>query len=122
MLIVDDIAANRAVLRDMLSELNFEVTEAANGQEALRAARLQRPDIILMDIFMPEMDGLEVIRHLRRTPQFSTIPIIAVSASASNSDAATCVAAGANAFVAKPVVEAELLAEIGSLLRLQWTA
>lgn len=121
-LVVDDIEANRAVLRDMLGELHFEVIEAANGEEALRAAQLRRPDIILMDVYMPEMDGLEVIRRLRGIPGLSAVPVIAVSASASQSDAATCLAAGANGFLAKPLVESDLLGEIGSLLRLQWIA
>jgi signal transduction histidine kinase/ligand-binding sensor domain-containing protein/CheY-like chemotaxis protein len=121
-LVVDDIDANRAVLRDMLEELNFQVIEAGNGKEAMSAAGLERPDLILMDVYMPEMDGLELIRRLRRSPELSGIPIIAVSASASQSDAATCLAAGANAFLAKPVVEAQLLEKMGSLLRLQWIA
>ena len=85
-LVVDDIAENRAVLRDLLGELNFEIAEAANGSEALASIESQRFDLVLMDVFMPEMDGLEVIRRLRRRSDLADLPIIAVSASVSNSD------------------------------------
>jgi CheY-like chemotaxis protein len=121
-LIVDDVHANRAVLRDMLSELNFQVIEAANASEAMTASELQHPDIILTDVYMPDMDGLELIRHLRGIARLAGIPIIAVSASASQDDAATCLAAGANAFLPKPVVEEALLEQMGALLQLQWIA
>jgi len=119
-LVVDDIAANRAVLRDMLEAVDFQVSEAANGKEALASAESQQLDLILMDVYMPEMDGLEAIRRLRSEPRLSRSPIIAVSASASKSDAATCLAAGANAFLPKPLVERDLLDAIGNLLQLEW--
>jgi CheY-like chemotaxis protein len=88
----------------------------------MSASELERPDIILTDVYMSEIDGLELIRRLRRMPRLAGIPIIAVSASASHSDAATCLAAGANAFLPKPVVEQDLVEQIGNLLRLQWIA
>jgi CheY-like chemotaxis protein len=119
-LIVDDIAENRAVLRDMLGELNFDVAEAANANEALAAAESQRLDLILMDVYMPDMDGLEAIRRLRRNPRLAKLPIISVSASASKGDEATCLAAGANGFLPKPVNEHNLLSEIGTVLQLKW--
>ena len=119
-LVVDDIAENRALLRDLLGELNFDVLEVTDGKEALAAAESQRLDLVLMDVYMPEMDGLEVIRRLRGNPNLASLPIIVVSASASKSDEASCRAAGANGFQTKPVNEADLLREIGSLLRLEW--
>jgi signal transduction histidine kinase/ligand-binding sensor domain-containing protein/CheY-like chemotaxis protein len=119
-LVVDDIGENRAVLRDMLTGLNFDIDEAQNGKEALFAAVAQPPDLILMDVYMPEMDGLEVTRQLRAHPRLAGIPVIVVSASASKSDEAACRAAGANGFVAKPVNEPELLREMGALLQLEW--
>ena len=121
-LVVDDIHANRAVLRDMLAELGFQVIEAANANEAMSASERERPDIILTDVYMSEIDGLELIRRLRRIPRLAGMPIIAVSASASHTDAAACLAAGANAFLPKPVVEQDLVEKIGNLLRLQWIA
>jgi CheY-like chemotaxis protein len=121
LLVVDDIAENRAVLRDLLGELGFEIAEAVNGSDALEVAQSQRFDLVLMDVFMPEMDGLDAMRHLRRRPELADLPIIAVSASASNSDERSCLAAGASAFVPKPVDERMLLDQIQSLLRIEWT-
>jgi len=120
-LVVDDIAENRVVLRDMLEGFGFEVSEAANGQEALAGASLA-PDLILMDVYMPEMDGLEVIRRLRCDPKLAHLPIITVSASASQRDEATCLAAGANGFLPKPVNQRDLLNAMGALLHLTWLA
>ena len=119
-LVVDDIPENRAILSDMLGELNFQILQASDGKEALAAAQSQHLDLILMDVYMPEMDGLEVIRRLRQIPRLAKLPIIVVSASASRSDETACLAAGANAFVPKPVDESSLLREIGALLQLGW--
>jgi CheY-like chemotaxis protein len=119
-LVVDDIAENRAVMRDLLGELDVVVVEAANGREALASVESQRFDLLLMDTSMPEMDGLEVIRRLRRRPELADLPVIAVSASASGSDERSCLDAGANAFLPKPVDERVLLEQIGSLLRIEW--
>ena len=121
-LVVEDDRPLREAIVRALTAAGFQVIEAANAPEAMSASELQRPDIILTDIYMPDMDGLELIRRMRRIPRLAGIPIIAVSASASNSDAATCLAAGADAFLSKPVVEADLLEKIGNLLRLQWIA
>jgi signal transduction histidine kinase/CheY-like chemotaxis protein len=120
LLVVDDIAENRAVLHDLLTELNFEVVQAASGPEALALTQSQPFDLILMDVFMPQMDGLEVIRRLRGNAQLARLPIIAVSASASNNDERSCLDAGADAFVPKPVDERTLLDQIGELLQLEW--
>jgi len=119
-LVVDDIAENRAVLRDLLGELGFEIAEAVNGSEALEAVQTLRFDLVLMDVFMPGMDGLEVMRRLRRRPELTGLPIIAVSASASNNDERSCLAAGASAFVPKPVDERMLLDQIQNLLQIEW--
>ncbi len=119
-LIVDDVGENRAVLIDMLGPLGFATAEAVNGQEGLEQAKAVRPDLILMDIVMPTMDGLETMRRLRQLPDFKGIPIIAVSASASGGDVTSSMAAGANAFLPKPINLTELLAEMGVLLKLEW--
>jgi signal transduction histidine kinase/DNA-binding NarL/FixJ family response regulator len=119
-LVVDDVLANRAVLTEFLSTLGFEVAEADNGEEALKRASEFRPDLILMDGMMPVMDGLEATRRIRQTPGFEGLPIIGVSASASGSDAAAHLAAGANAFLTKPVAFGRLLAEIGTVMKIAW--
>ena len=120
-LIVDDVAENRAVLVDMLGPLGFQMAEAENGSEGLEKAQTLRPDLILMDIVMPEMGGLEATRRLRQLPAQKEVPIIAVSASTSGGDKESSLAAGVNAFQPKPIDFGILLAQIASLLKLNWT-
>ena len=119
-LVVDDVAENREVLIDMLGPLGFAMAEALNGREGLELAEAVRPDLILMDVVMPEMDGLEVIRLLRQLPDFKGIPVIAISASAYGDDEVNSLAAGADAFLPKPINLSRLLAQIGALLKLEW--
>ncbi len=120
-LVVDDIAENRAVTIDLLTPLGFVVSEAANGREGLDAARRLRPDLILMDIAMPQMDGMAATRLLRQTDYCREVPVIAVTASVSASDSEQCLAAGMNAFLSKPINADKLLELMARLLRLEWT-
>jgi signal transduction histidine kinase/DNA-binding NarL/FixJ family response regulator len=119
-LIVDDVAANRNMLADLLSSLGFETCEATDGSEALQQARMRHPDIILMDIMMPVMDGLEATRRLRRELSLSQVPIIAISASTTPAEREDSIVAGASVFMTKPVDQAELLRHMGALLGLNW--
>ena len=119
-LVVDDVAENRAMAVDMVSQLGFAVVEAVNGVDALDKARATRPDWILMDIVMPELDGLEATRRLRQLPGLGEVPIIVMSASASGSDEQKSLAAGANAFVPKPIDLDQFLTQIAALLKLSW--
>jgi len=119
--VADDVPGNRAMLVDMLATLGFEVREARDGVELVQEVSRSRPDAIVTDIAMPQMDGIAATRHIRELPGFSGVPIIAVSANASNTDASECIAAGANAFVAKPIVRDEMLAVLGRELRIEWT-
>ena len=119
-LVVDDGAENRAVLTDLLTPLGFEVAEAANGREGLDMAQRLRPHLIVMDIVMPEMDGLEAMRLLRQLPACKEVPIIAVSASVSASDSKKSLLAGGNAFLPKPIDADKLLDRIATLLQLEW--
>jgi signal transduction histidine kinase/DNA-binding NarL/FixJ family response regulator len=117
-LVVDDIAQNRAVAVDMLNQVGFEMSEAASGAEGLEKAQAVRPDLVLMDLVMPGMDGLEATRRLRALPALKAVPVIVLSASASISDQEKSLAAGANAFLAKPLDYGRLLAQIARLLHL----
>ena len=119
-LVVDDVAENRALLVQALSGLGFEVSEACNGVEALAQAQALQPDLLLLDLVMPDMGGLEVIRRLRRLPLFATTPIVAVSASATPDAEADTLAAGANAFLPKPVDLKNLMHLTAQLLKLAW--
>jgi CheY-like chemotaxis protein len=95
--------------------------EAASGQEALEKAQVMRPSIVLTDIVMREMDGLETMHRLRLLPDFTGVPIIAMSASPTGGDEKRSLSAGADAFVAKPIHLDTLLAKIAALLSLTWT-
>jgi CheY-like chemotaxis protein len=119
--VVDDVVANRAIAADLLIQLGFEVIEATDGRQALATAQTRRPDCILMDIVMPEMDGLEVTRRLRRLPDFKDVPIIAMSARLSGSDKQKSRVAGVNAFLPKPIDLEQLLTHIAAILNLEWT-
>jgi CheY-like chemotaxis protein len=92
------------------------VISAADGREALRCARLHRPDVILMDLDMPVMDGRTAIRHLRLDPRTSRIPIVVLTAHTSAEDVADAAAAGCRAFEAKPIVFRRLLDRIEEVL------
>ncbi|EEA01859.1 PAS/PAC sensor hybrid histidine kinase, partial [Burkholderia sp. H160] len=119
-LVVDDVAENRAVMVDMLGPLGFDMEEAADGSEALEKTASLHPALVLMDVVMPGMDGLEATRRLRQMPEFRDLPIVAVSASASGTDAAQSLAAGANAFLAKPIDFGRLLSHVAALLNVEW--
>jgi CheY-like chemotaxis protein len=119
-LVVDDVLGNRAMLADLLTPLGFQVEEAANGQQALERLSKDCPDLVLMDMVMPVMDGLEAIRRIRRMPHCTGMSIIAVSANASNADRSQCLAAGANAFLSKPIDRESLLDLIAVRLALEW--
>lgn len=120
-LIVDDMPANRDVLVETLARLGFGTIEAANGREGLEQAQAAVPDLILMDVRMPVMDGYESMRAIRQIDALRQIPIIAVSASATKEVQERCLAAGANAFLAKPVVHCDLMQMITRHLPLEWT-
>ncbi|MDW6003594.1 response regulator [Vibrio mangrovi] len=119
-LIVDDIPENRMLLVDLLEEIGFETLEANDGRAGVEQACAERPDLILMDIVMPVMDGLEATRNIRQRSELENIPVLIVSASASNNELAQGEAAGANGFVSKPIDRKLLLALIGKQLDLQW--
>ena len=120
LLVVDDVATNRALLRDLLGALGFRVVEADNGVSALRQAKIDPPDLVLMDLVMPDMGGIEATRRLRAEPGGAHTPVLIVSASSTPEEGQRAIAAGADAFLGKPIDEQALLAEIGARLKLQW--
>lgn len=120
LLVVDDKASNRHVLRDMLTPLGFQVSEAVNGQDALHKAPAYQPHGILMDLVMPVLDGFEATRRLRRTEAGKNTVIIAVSASVFEHDRYGSMAVGCDDFLAKPIHMQGLLACLKKHLRLEW--
>ena len=121
-LIVDDRPENRSLLMALLRPLGFEVSEATQGREALELACAVRPDLVLMDLIMPDMDGLEATRLLRSTPGLQDVAIIAVTARAFEQDRLASLAAGCNEVIPKPVNAERLLQAIAAQLGLAATA
>ncbi|WP_324157875.1 ATP-binding protein [Ideonella sp.] len=121
-LVADDVPVNRKMLCELLRQLGFEAHEAADGLQALDQVRLVAPDLVLMDVRMPGMDGLEATTELRRQAATARLPVIMVSANAAPEDQHRSLAAGADAFLAKPVDRARLLELLTEHLRLQWRA
>ena len=119
-LVVDDVADNRDILTALLTPLGFEITSVDGGTEALAAAEAVAPDIVLMDLVMPGMDGYEAIARLRRLPGVEGAAILAVSADVSQAARQGAVSAGADGFVPKPVFRTALLREMASVAGVEW--
>nr|WP_240905806.1 ATP-binding protein [Thiorhodococcus mannitoliphagus] len=120
LLIADDERANREVLRGLLEPLGFTVAEAEDGRTCLESVRRRPPDLILMDLRMPVMDGLEATRRLCREPGTRRIPVVAITAAAFDEDRARALAAGCDAHLGKPVMSEALFATLAQWLPLQW--
>ncbi|MFN8383623.1 MAG: ATP-binding protein [Anaerolineales bacterium] len=116
-LLAEDNAANMVVTYDFLEAHGFQVVSAVTGLEAIENTQAHKPDLILMDIQMPGINGLEAIRRIRAMPEFTSVPIIALTALAMAGDRERCIEAGANEYLAKPVVLKDLLKEIKALLK-----
>ena len=119
-LLADDKDTNRAVLRDLLSPLGFHIIEASNGKEAQEKAFAHHPALILMDIIMPVLGGIEVTRQLRSVSGFKDTVIIAISASVAEEKQQECLMAGCNAFLSKPFRVKQLFDQIQAHLPLEW--
>ena len=108
-LAVDDIPLNLLLIQKMLSRFNFKLRTAANGQQTLDMVAEQKPDLILLDLMMPGIDGFEVIRRLRANPETQDIQIVILSALNSNEDIVKGFNEGANEFITKPIIMEKLL-------------
>ncbi len=119
-LVVDDTVGNTALLVSLLEPLGFELYAAQNGQEALQLMTEQRPDLVILDLVMPEMDGLELTVQMRRNPDLAAIRIIGASATVTDSSRKEAFVAACDDFVAKPIRIDLLLEKIGLLLGIEW--
>jgi two-component system cell cycle response regulator DivK len=115
-LVVEDQEDNRQILRDLLESAGIDMIEAADGPAGLVAAASERPDLILMDIQLPGLDGYEVTRRIKADPALRAIPIIAVTSYALSGDEDKARAAGCDAYVTKPYSPRQLLAKIREYL------
>jgi two-component system, cell cycle response regulator DivK len=115
-LVVEDHEDNRQILRDLLGNAGYQMIEAETGEDGLAAAAAHKPDLILMDIQLPGLDGYEATRRLKADPTLSSIPIIVVTSYALSGDDAKARAAGCDAYVTKPFSPRQLLAKIKEYL------
>ena len=115
-LVIEDHEDNRVILRDLLISAGFEVIEALNGQEGVSMAEARKPDLILMDIQLPVLDGYEATRRIKANPALASIPVIAVTSYALSGDEAKAMAAGCDGYVTKPFSPRLLLAKVRELL------
>jgi two-component system, cell cycle response regulator DivK len=115
-LLVEDAEDNRQLVRDLVDSVGYELLEAHDGPAGLSMATEHKPDLILMDIQLPVMDGYEVTRRIKADPALWHIPIIAVTSYALSGDEAKTKAAGCDGYIAKPFSPRQLLAKINELL------
>ena len=118
-LVVDDNPTNVKILNSRLAAEGYEVVSASDGEEALAAARTRTPDLILLDLMMPKVDGLEVCRRLKSDPTFGFTPIIMVTAMSDSKDTVAGLEAGGDEYLTKPVDHAALMARVRSMLRIK---
>ena len=111
-LVVEDQVDNRQILRDLLTSAGFDLVEAENGKEAIAFAQASRPDLILMDIQLPILDGYEATRRIKADPDLKSIPIIVVTSYALSGDEEKARLAGCDDYVAKPFSPRLLLTKI----------
>jgi two-component system, cell cycle response regulator DivK len=111
-LYVEDNDFNRKIVRQLLAQTTYQLREAADGESGVRMAQEQPPDLILMDVQLPKMSGLDATRQLRADPRTAAVPIIVITSYALSGDAEKAKDAGATAYLAKPYSPRDLLAKI----------
>ena len=117
-LVVEDTEDNRQIIRDLLSSAGYEIIEAVTGGQGVAMAAEHRPDLILMDMQLPVLDGYEATRRIKADPALRDIPVIAVTSYALSGDEAKTREAGCDAYIAKPFSPRELLGKVREMLPL----
>lgn len=115
-LIAEDNPVNRELLRELLEARGYVVVEACDGEEALRAIEETQPDILLLDLGMPVLDGFATVRRIRENPALAPLPVLAVTAYAMQGDRERIVAAGFDGYLSKPINASKLFQEMERLL------
>jgi len=111
-LFADDNPANRELVRAILEAAGFQVLEASDGRQALEQVRAHRPDVVLLDVQMPKLDGLRVLAEIRQDPVLATVPVVALTAYAMRGDRERILASGFDGYLTKPIDFATLVAEV----------
>jgi CheY-like chemotaxis protein len=115
-LIADDTPTSRELLRTVLENVGYSVVEAADGIEALRCAKDSKPDLIILDLHMPGLDGFAVVRKIRLDQELAATPVMALTASAMQGDREKALAAGFTSYIAKPIHLSQLRSEVERML------
>jgi two-component system cell cycle response regulator DivK len=115
-LCVEDNPQNMRLVRKILTSAGYEVLEASDGMSGIKMAETERPNLILMDVNLPDIDGLEATTRLKSQADMTTIPVIALTANAMHGDRERCLAAGCNGYVPKPITKNELLNTVAHFL------
>jgi adenylate cyclase len=115
-LVVDDNEDNVAIVSRILLDRGYEVRIARDGRSALESVRQQRPDVVLLDIMMPGMDGMQVLDHLKRDPGSGTIPVVMVTAKSEDRDVLAGYGSGADYYITKPFTTRQILYAVGLVL------
>ena len=115
-LVVEDTEDNRQIMRDLLSSAGYALIEAKTGAEGVSMAKEHRPDLILMDIQLPVMDGYEATRRIKANPELKSIPIVAVTSYALSGDEEKTRAAGCDGYIAKPYSPRQMLAKVREVI------
>jgi two-component system, cell cycle response regulator DivK len=116
-LVVEDQEDNRQIIRDLVTSAGYELIEAQDGEEGVALAAQEKPDLILMDIQLPVLDGYEATRRIKAQPELKAIPVIAVTSYALSGDDQKAFAAGCDGYVTKPFSPRQLLAKIREHLK-----
>lgn len=116
-LVVEDNIDNMMLISDVLTSLNYEVIQAPDGEQGVRTASLEKPDLILMDLSLPRMDGWAATRQIKADPELRSIPIIALTAHAMVGDRERALEAGCDDYVSKPINLRELAAKLAQYIR-----
>lgn len=118
-LVVDDEAANRTLIRRVLTPLGLEIQEAADGEEAVALVTARAPDLILLDLKLPKLSGIEVLRKLKGDPVLKKVPVVVLTSSREEPDVKTCYELGVNSYIAKPV-DFDPFANVVAQLGMYW--
>jgi two-component system, cell cycle response regulator DivK len=116
-LVVEDNQDNMTLISDVLLSLNYEVIQATDGEQGVKVAGVEKPDLILMDLSLPRMDGWTATRHIKANPELKAIPIIALTAHAMVGDRERALEAGCDDYVSKPINLRELASKLTQFIR-----